>query len=43
MKDEAYYAMKIEELREKRKNLSLVAKGVHEDEGNLSNMAIWIR
>lgn len=33
VKDGAYYAMKIEELREKSKNLSLVAKGSHGDDG----------
>lgn len=38
MEDEAYYDMKIEELREKTKNLSLVVKGVNENEGNYQ---IW--
>ena len=32
LKDVAYYALKIEELRAKLKNLSLVGKGLDEDE-----------
>lgn len=33
VKDEVYYSMKIEELRSKSKNISLVAKGADDDEG----------
>lgn len=38
VKDESYYAMKIEELRVKSKNLSLVAKNSSDDEGTYQ---IW--
>lgn len=33
VKDEAYYAMKIQELRAKSKNLSLVVRNLREDKG----------
>lgn len=38
LKDEEYYTTKIEELKEKSKKLSLVEKGVYEDE---STYQIW--
>lgn len=33
VKDEAYYTLKIKELRAKSKNLSLVEKGMDKDDG----------
>ena len=38
IKDEAYYALKIEELMKKSKNLSLVVKNMNEDDGKYQ---IW--